>query len=135
MSLIRKYEFKKLDITGDSKIFPDSDLLGNSLLKGTVTLPKVETECLESDLKWQMKQMTSYFSEFKSLELVTPFKATCLLMTKDKKTIFVAGPEGRLSAIKVKTKEIFYEIDLKSGYQQKIIDKCLGFIKIFCTHF
>lgn len=68
-----------------------------------------------SALKEEMQNITVYLSEFKPSQIVTPFKGTSLLLSKDKSKFYFASREGRVAIARIENKEILLDVDLKEG--------------------
>ncbi|OMJ74992.1 hypothetical protein SteCoe_25949 [Stentor coeruleus] len=66
-------------------------------------------------LRGEMQYITSYFSEFKPSQIITPFQGTCLLMSKDKTKFYFGSREGRIAIAKIENKEILHDYDLGEG--------------------
>ena len=66
-------------------------------------------------LKDEMQHITAYLSDYKPSQIVTPFKGTSLLMSKDKTKFFFASREGRIAIARIENKEILLDVDLKEG--------------------
>ena len=66
-------------------------------------------------LKDEMQHVTAYLSDYKPSQIVTPFKGTSLLMSKDKSKFFFSSKEGRIAIARIENKEILLDVDLKEG--------------------
>ena len=69
----------------------------------------------EKTFKEEIQQITAYLSEFKKPMIVTPFKGTSLVITKDHSKFFFGSREGRIGVASIESKETIADVDLKEG--------------------
>ena len=66
-------------------------------------------------IKEEMQCVTSYFSEFKPTQIVTPFQGASLLISQNRTKFYFCSKEGRIAIARIENKEILQVIDLKEG--------------------
>ena len=100
-------------------LFPPETLLTAKLSQISPSIfPQIENgDFYKSSrtLKQEMQQVASYLSEFKPSQIMTPFKGTSLLLSKDKTKFYFGSREGRIAIAKIENKEIMLDVDLKEG--------------------
>lgn len=69
----------------------------------------------KKNLREEMQQICNYISQFKPSKVVTPFKGTWMLLSKDKSRFYFSNREGRIGIAKVDTKETCLDVDLEEG--------------------
>ena len=70
---------------------------------------------LSRSLKEEMYDITDYITEFKHTCILTSWKGTSLILSKDQKIFYIANQEGLILAVSAENNESLVQKDLNSG--------------------